>query len=160
MQRKPLLIIIPHTQKGCFFPFVLCYFILLLSAAIWTRMAAICAPHGLIVFASTSRNPRRNRLSLLLSLKAGLRAGEIAKLTWDMVVGPTGEIGSVIELARLRCRAGAVARAAFWRGRRGALPAQSHFCSPQCLPRNKLRRSRRRPIVEEIIVLIVFYLMR
>ena len=35
---------------------------------------------------------------MLLSLKAGLRAGEIAKLTWDMVVGPTGEIGSVIEL--------------------------------------------------------------
>jgi integrase/recombinase XerD len=35
---------------------------------------------------------------LLLSLKAGLRAGEIAKLTWDMVVGPTGEIGHVIEL--------------------------------------------------------------
>ena len=58
-----------------------------------------------------------------------------------------------------RPNAGAVARAAVWRGRRGALPAQSHFCSPQCLPRNKLRRSRRRPIVEEIIVLIVFSLM-
>jgi integrase len=53
---------------------------------------------SLLVFASTSRNPRRNRLILLLSLKAGLRAGEIAKLTWDMVVGPTGEIGAVIEL--------------------------------------------------------------
>jgi integrase len=53
---------------------------------------------SLLVFASTSRNPRRNRLILLLSLKAGLRAGEIAKLTWDMVVGPTGEIGHVIEL--------------------------------------------------------------
>jgi integrase len=53
---------------------------------------------SLLVFASTTRNPRRNHLILLLSLKAGLRAGEIAKLTWDMVVGPTGEIGSVIEL--------------------------------------------------------------
>jgi integrase len=52
----------------------------------------------LLVFASTTRNPRRNHLILLLSLKAGLRAGEIAKLTWDMVVGPTGEIGHVIEL--------------------------------------------------------------
>jgi integrase/recombinase XerD len=52
----------------------------------------------LLVFASTTRNPHRNHLILLLSLKAGLRAGEIAKLTWDMVVGPTGEIGSVIEL--------------------------------------------------------------
>jgi integrase len=53
---------------------------------------------SLLVFASASRNPRRNKLILLLSLKAGLRAGEIAKLTWDMVLGPTGEIGSVIEL--------------------------------------------------------------
>ena len=53
---------------------------------------------SLLVFASTTRNSRRNKLILLLSLKAGLRAGEIAKLTWDMVVGPTGEIGSVIEL--------------------------------------------------------------
>jgi integrase/recombinase XerD len=31
-------------------------------------------------------------------VKAGLRAGEIAKLTWDMVLDPTGEIGNVIEL--------------------------------------------------------------
>jgi integrase len=53
---------------------------------------------SLLVFASTTRNPRRNHLILLLSLKAGLRAGEIAKLTWDMVAGPTGEIGHVIEL--------------------------------------------------------------
>jgi len=35
---------------------------------------------------------------VLLAAKAGLRAGEIAKLTWDMVLEPTGDIGSVIEL--------------------------------------------------------------
>ena len=35
---------------------------------------------------------------MLLSAKAGLRAGEIANLTWDMVLDPTGEIGRVIEL--------------------------------------------------------------
>jgi integrase len=53
---------------------------------------------SLLVFASATRNPHRNTLIVLLSLKAGLRAGEIAKLTWDMVLGPTGEIGLVIEL--------------------------------------------------------------
>jgi integrase len=53
---------------------------------------------SLLVFSSTTRNARRNHLIVLLSLKAGLRAGEIAKLTWDMVLGPTGEVGSVIEL--------------------------------------------------------------
>jgi integrase len=54
--------------------------------------------HDLLVYASTTRNPLRNRLIVLLSAKAGLRAGEIASLTWDMVVDPTGAVGSVIEV--------------------------------------------------------------
>jgi integrase len=53
---------------------------------------------SLLVFSSATRNARRNHLIVLLSLKAGLRAGEIARLTWDMVLGPAGEVGSVIEL--------------------------------------------------------------
>jgi integrase len=54
--------------------------------------------NSLLVFASTTRHPHRNKLIVLFSLKAGLRAGEIAKLTWDMVLGPSGEVGLVIEL--------------------------------------------------------------
>jgi integrase len=52
----------------------------------------------LLFFAERSRHPLRNRLVILLSVKAGLRAAEIAKLTWDMVLGPSGEVGSIIEL--------------------------------------------------------------
>ena len=52
----------------------------------------------LLFFAERSRHPLRNRLVVLLSVKAGLRAAEIAKLSWDMVVGPSGEIGVTIEL--------------------------------------------------------------
>ena len=52
----------------------------------------------LLVFAATTRHPIRNRLIVLLSVKAGLRAGEIANLTWDMVLEPGGAIGCVIEL--------------------------------------------------------------
>jgi 6-phosphofructokinase len=37
---------------------------------------------------------------VLLSVKAGLRAGEIAKLTWPMVVDAQGRIGSHIGSAR------------------------------------------------------------
>jgi hypothetical protein len=40
----------------------------------------------LLFFADNSRSPLRNRLVVLLSTKAGLRAGEIAKLTWDMIL--------------------------------------------------------------------------
>jgi integrase len=52
----------------------------------------------LLAYASATRNPIRNRVVVLLSAKAGLRAGEIANLTWDMVVDPNGAIGTVIEL--------------------------------------------------------------
>ena len=66
------------------------------------RRAKILSPadiNDLLVFASCTRNPLRNRVIVLLSAKAGLRAGEIANLTWDMVLGPTGQIsGSIMEL--------------------------------------------------------------
>ena len=54
--------------------------------------------NDLLVFASCTRNPLRNRVIVLLSAKAGLRASEIANLTWDMVLGPTGQISGIIEL--------------------------------------------------------------
>jgi integrase len=37
-------------------------------------------------------DPSRARTMLLLSLRAGLRAGEIAKLDWEMVLDPKGAI--------------------------------------------------------------------
>ena len=53
---------------------------------------------NLLVFAQASRHPQRNQVVVLLSVKAGLRAGEIAKLTWDMVLDPSGNISSSLEL--------------------------------------------------------------
>src|SRR6266481_299522 len=52
----------------------------------------------LLVFASCTRHPLRNSVIVLLSAKAGLRAGEIANLTWDMVVDGNGAISGLIEL--------------------------------------------------------------
>jgi integrase/recombinase XerD len=52
----------------------------------------------LLFFADTTRLPLRNRVIVLLSARAGLRAGEIANLTWEMVLDPTGSVGPVIEL--------------------------------------------------------------
>jgi len=53
---------------------------------------------NLLTFASTTRHPLRNPLIVLLSVKASLRAAEIAKLTWQMMLTSSREIGSVIEL--------------------------------------------------------------
>jgi integrase len=52
----------------------------------------------LLAFTTLTRSPTRNRVMVLLSVKAGLRAGEIANLTWDMVTDPVGNIGTVIAL--------------------------------------------------------------
>jgi integrase/recombinase XerD len=52
----------------------------------------------LLTFAATGRYPLRNRVLVLLSLKAGLRAGEMAALTWPMVLDAGGTVAAVIEL--------------------------------------------------------------
>jgi integrase len=52
----------------------------------------------LLAFTTLTRSPLRNRVMVLLSVKAGLRAGEIANLTWPMVTDPTGDISTVIAL--------------------------------------------------------------
>jgi integrase/recombinase XerD len=53
---------------------------------------------SLLAYASSSRYPLRNTVIVLLSVKAGLRAGEIAKLTWPMILDSNGKVGRIIEL--------------------------------------------------------------
>src|SRR3954469_11365960 len=48
--------------------------------------------------ARRGRYPQRDRVMILLSVKAGLRAGEIAKLTWPMLLDASGRISGRIEL--------------------------------------------------------------
>jgi integrase len=62
--------------------------------------------NDLLVFASCTRNPLRNRVIVLLSAKAGLRAREIANLTWDMVLDATGQISGIIELRDVAAKKG------------------------------------------------------
>lgn len=49
-------------------------------------------------FLATARDPDRNRLIFLLSIRAGLRAKEIAALKWSMVLDADGAIGDSIHL--------------------------------------------------------------
>lgn len=50
---------------------------------------------------SLTRNPDRNRLILMLSVKAGLRAKEIAGLTWGMVMDASGNLADQIALENI-----------------------------------------------------------
>jgi integrase len=58
------------------------------------KILSVSDVSDLRVFASCTRHRLRNRVIVLLAAKAGLRAGEIANLTWDMVLDPTGDVGS------------------------------------------------------------------
>ena len=49
-------------------------------------------------YLAKTRWPTRNRVIFLLSAKAGLRAKEIARLTWRMVTDARGQIGQAIHL--------------------------------------------------------------
>ena len=49
-------------------------------------------------FLQQTRYPERNQVILLLSVKAGLRAKEIAGLTWDMLTDAEGNFASTIHL--------------------------------------------------------------
>ena len=60
-----------------------------LSAAVLTRAMRVI---------NRGRTPTRDRVMLMLSIRAGLRAGEIAGLTWSMVIDSRGRIGRSIEL--------------------------------------------------------------
>ena len=56
---------------------------------------------GVLAYLATTRNPVRNRLMFLLSIRAGLRAKEIAGLTWTMVTDLEGFVADALALQDL-----------------------------------------------------------
>lgn len=52
------------------------------------RVLAAADVRRLLAHVGNQRNPTRNRAIVLLSFKAGLRAGEIAGLNWSMLLRP------------------------------------------------------------------------
>src|SRR5829696_9089656 len=53
---------------------------------------------GVLAELDSRRYPLRDRVMFMLSLKAGMRAKEIASVTWAMVTDAEGEIADVIAL--------------------------------------------------------------
>ena len=65
------------------------------------KQAKILSKHQQITmlrFLDTTRYPERNKVIFLLSIKAGLRAKEIAHITWSMVTDSNGQIADKIHL--------------------------------------------------------------
>jgi integrase/recombinase XerD len=106
--------------------------------------------HSLLGYAAVTRQPVRNAAIVLLSVKAGLRASEIAQLTWSMVLSPTGEIGDAIELRDRASKNGSGRRIPVHSSLRQALSAllqTSDGAGPV------VRSERNRPMTPKSVVL-------
>src|SRR5947207_7432281 len=65
------------------------------------KQAKIVSPtqeRAIVGFLDTTRYPSRDRVMFLLSIKAGLRAKEMASLTWAMVTDAAGQVAEAIQL--------------------------------------------------------------
>ena len=71
--------------------------------------------------ARRGRYALRNRVIVLLSFKAGLRACEIAGLSWEMVLAPGGRIGSSLMISGTIAKNGRARRVPMHRDLKGAL---------------------------------------
>lgn len=65
------------------------------------KQAKIVSPtqeRAILGYLATTRYPMRDRVMFLFSMKAGLRAKEIAALSWGMVTEASGQVGDVLHL--------------------------------------------------------------
>ena len=63
------------------------------------KQAKIVSPtqeRAILGYLATTRYPARDRVIFLLSMKAGLRAKEMASLTWAMVTDAQGQVAEVL----------------------------------------------------------------
>jgi hypothetical protein len=58
------------------------------------KMLSPTQERAIVGYLETTRYPHRDRVLFLLSIKAGLRAKEMASLTWAMVTDAEGQLTS------------------------------------------------------------------
>src|SRR6266446_4162663 len=71
------------------------------GATMQGKQAKIVSPtqeRAILGYLETTRYPTRDRVLFLLSLKAGLRAKEMASLTWAMVTDAQGQVADVMHV--------------------------------------------------------------
>jgi len=90
------------------------------------RPAQSCA---LLRYVRKHADPARSRVMVLLSLKAGLRAAEIAQLEWSMVLDATGQVTDSIAIDDRIAKKGSGRRVPMHPDLRSALCALRGKCS-------------------------------
>jgi integrase/recombinase XerD len=84
---------------------------------------------ALLTYAASRRHALRDIAIVLLSVRAGLRAGEIAKLTWPMVLDADGDVAFHVELHDKAAKKGSGRRIPLHNDVRFALASLRAKCS-------------------------------
>lgn len=62
------------------------------------KILSVAQERAVLAYLAQTQFPLRNKVAFLLSIKAGLRAKEIASLSWRMVTDSDGNVGDCIHL--------------------------------------------------------------
>src|SRR5215475_14584805 len=62
------------------------------------KIVSLTQERAILGYLATTRYSARDRVMFLLSMKAGLRAKEMASLTWAMVTDATGQVAEVLHV--------------------------------------------------------------
>src|SRR5678815_2954697 len=62
------------------------------------KIVSLTQERAILGYLATTRYPARDRVMFLLSMKAGLRAKEMASLTWAMVTDAQGQVVEVLHV--------------------------------------------------------------
>lgn len=82
----------------------------------------------LLEYTARTRHPTRNRAMVLLSFKAGLRACEIAGLTWQMALRTDGKVGDHLSISKHIAKYGSGRQIPMHPDLRAALARQHKAC--------------------------------
>ena len=85
------------------------------------RQAKVLSPgdiRKLLALASRGRFPERDRVIVLLAVRAGLRAREVSRISWGMILDANGRVGAVIDVRAAIAKGGS--------GRRVPMHPQLH----------------------------------
>ena len=110
------------------------------------RRAKTLTPHNLrrmLAHVARSQTPERDRVIVLLSVKAGLRAAEITGLTWSMVLDARGRVGDQIAVVDAIAKKGSGRFMPVHPELKAALQALRTMEGPEAMPEDPIIRSAR-----------------
>lgn len=107
---------------------------------------------AVISFLAKSRQPERNKLIFLLSSRAGLRAKEIACLTWEMLSSSDGSIAAEIALRDIAAKGRSGRTIPISKELRAAIEAWRRVASPTDLLARVITTERARSTSSQMIV--------